>query len=153
LGFYVLGYYLNRWTLKINTKQKIGLAICLVILLVFSFILTQHLSIQAGKYIETFNHWTSWNIILIAVSIFLLCMHTRPRLNLLNKSMRLLSKYSYGIYLSHIFVLTYINYWLAPFYASRPVSSILLASIVCFGMSFLLVLALGNIPFLKRIIK
>jgi surface polysaccharide O-acyltransferase-like enzyme len=152
LGFYVLGYYLNRLTININTKQKMGLAICLVILLVLSFILTQHLSIQAGKYIETFNHWTSWNIILIAVSIFLLCMHTTPRLNLLNKSMRLLSKYSYGIYLSHIFVLTYINYWLTPFYASRPVSSILFGSMACFVLSFLLVYLLSKIPFLKKMV-
>ncbi len=152
IGYYILGYYLYHLKIEFNKKFKPGILICLALLLLFSIYITRYLSLSAGSFIETFNHYTSWNVILSAACIFLLFKELLINNSILNRSVQLISKHSYGIYLSHVFVLTLLNIWLEPFYISQPLTSILLGSIVGFGMSFLLVFVLKQIPFLKKII-
>jgi surface polysaccharide O-acyltransferase-like enzyme len=152
IGYYVLGYYLfhvdiNNWR---GSRWVIFILLCVLIL--FSLYITPSVSLKAGTFTETFNDYTSWNVILITACLFVLFKNFEITNHRMNSFVRLISKHSYGIYLAHLLILARINLWLDPFYIPRPVSSILLGSIVCFMISFLLVILLKQIPVLRKFI-
>ena len=64
---------------------------------------------------------------------------------------RFVSKYSYGIYLSHVLVLTILAKKGINSYAYQPIIGIPLTTLCCFFISLLVIFILNKIPFGKYV--
>lgn len=95
----------------------------------------------------------SVNVVVASVGIFIAFKDVIIKNEKIIKGISFISKYSYGIYLSHIFVLImfakigfsydYFNYWI----------SIPIIAISCFTLSLLLTFLLSKIPFIGKYIS
>jgi surface polysaccharide O-acyltransferase-like enzyme len=151
-GFLVLGYYLSikKIPLKINTQRLLAAALCLCAM-AFTVFFTYRESLKYNHENERFMYHFYFNIILMTASIFVFVKNI-PSLN--NKIILLiintLDKYSYGIYLIHVFVLIYMHQfgicgWFPPF-IDYPLQAVL-----CMAVSWLVIYLLHKIPFIKYV--
>ncbi len=149
IGYLVLGYYLKNF---INWQKRIG-----VLLFMFGFLftalITYFLSTNSNAFNGRFYNFLSINVVIASAGIFIAVKDVIIENKPIQKVVSIISKYSYGIYLSHIFILIlfakigfnyeYFNYWI----------SIPIIAISCFTLSLLLTFLLSKIPFIGKYIS
>ncbi len=145
IGFPVLGYYLNKISLKINNKVTIGLTITGVLITIFG---TYFMTNQIGFLYEGFYDYLSTNVMITSIGIFLLFKNS---INFNSSTINFLSTYSYGVYLVHFLVL-----WLLEeigFTCSfvNPIIGIPTVTSLCFIISTSIIWAVNKLPFRKYI--
>ena len=157
-GYYVWGCWLTRHELKPAARRGIYLAGLLAVLATVAVNgLTGYRLHRAGEWLFGY---LSLNTLLAATAVFVFCrQHFRdvrpgPRTR---KLTGLLGKWSFGIYLVHVFVLGYLNYILIrldvfTFVCAHPLVSIPLTAAVVFLISALFVALLSRIPVLNKYI-
>lgn len=103
LGYLILGYYLN----KNNTATKNRWLYAFIFILgnLLTFALTYITSRESGEYKKTFYSYLTPNVILSSIGIFLMCKDIVFKDNFFTKTANIISQYSYGIYLSHVFAM------------------------------------------------
>jgi surface polysaccharide O-acyltransferase-like enzyme len=148
LGFVVLGYYLTKYTfLPAITRNSTWLMVVLILSVVFTAFGTYYLSATSGKSVQTLYSYFTINVILATLTIFLLCMGLTVQIKLLS----LISKYSYGIYLSHVLVLTFLSFLKIDCMFIHPAVGIILTAMLCISLSGLLVFTVSKLPLGKYI--
>lgn len=152
LGFVVLGHYLTKYHfLSKNKKVYWSLILLLLVALLFTIIGTYYLSNTSGKSVQTLYSYFSPNVIIVTISIFLLFSIFPVKSKFLNNSLAIVSKYSYGIYLSHVLVLTILSFLKIDCMLVHPAMGILLTVILCLGMSGSIVFIINKLPYGKYI--
>jgi len=160
IGFLVLGYYL----FKFNVSEMIGGRLSkfdnkkFYILIIFvSFIITAFgtyfLSIKKGNFSHIFYDRLSINVVFLAVGIFLFfksCKFTNP---IFIKIINFLFKYSYGIFLVHALILSRLNDLGINAYFIHPVVGIPITTIICLGVSTLVVFLVNKLPYIGKYIS
>jgi len=163
IGYLVLGYYLSRidtyqlsrsLLAKVNNKniqRSIYLLVAFITFLTTVFGVYFN-SMRLGRLCEYyFCEDLTINVLLITVGIFLFI----KTFNFTNKIflwiINTINKYSYGIYLVHILVLTYLSRFGIKATFIHPLIGIPVTVVLCTAISTLMVFVVFKIPFRKYI--
>lgn len=149
IGYLVLGTFLHRY-IKPNSR---GLSMLLFFVgTLVTFLATYFLSINSHTFNSQYFNFLSINVAIVATGIFLLCKDLVVQKGIVEKTITTISKYSYGIYLSHVFILIVFG-WIG-FSASlfNLWIGVPLVSVCCLALSFLLTFLLSKIPVVGKYI-
>jgi surface polysaccharide O-acyltransferase-like enzyme len=149
IGYLILGYFLYHF---VHLKKRFAFTI-FVLAVLCTYVATYYLSLKSGTFAKKYYEYLSINVVLASVGIFMVCKDIMVKNQWVQKSIAFISKYSYGIYLSHVFVLLlltkigfgsqFLNIWFAIPYTAM----------VCFALSLLLTFLLSKIPFFGKYIS
>lgn len=103
VAYFILGFHLNKT--EISKKYRTIIYILGVVGVVFTILLTLMASKNAGKLSQAFYGASSVNVLLMSVAVFVWFKYNAKGSERLNKIIIHLSKYSFGAFLVHIFVL------------------------------------------------
>jgi len=139
LGYLPLGYYLGKKDLKQNVRPaSLMLTVMgLVITTVGTFWISEH----DKEFNAALYGYASPNILIFSVGVFMLfrSFDWRPS----NKAGSFINRYSYGIYLVHVLVLSQVKF---PWLSSYPLIGIPLTVIICLAVSGLVVFLINKLP-------
>lgn len=142
IGYPVLGYYLAY---KFNNQRKVILPILLFIAgFSFTMIATAFKTMQQGVFYQIFYDYLSSNVIIQAVGIFLFFKSLPFKKTKMQTLINTVSKHSYGIYLSHVFVLIFFS---LDYSITSPIIAIPLISILCIMISLTLTFLINKIAY------
>jgi surface polysaccharide O-acyltransferase-like enzyme len=151
IGYPVLGYYLSN---KVWDK-KVKLRTISIVLIVIGILITAHGtyfgSKETGKFYEGFYGYLTPNVLLIAVGVFLFFKNTSITKSPLLSLIRFICKYSYGIYLVHILILTLLNRIGISNILIHPIIAIPATALLCLMFSSGVIYCINKIPFGKFI--
>ena len=148
--YFILGYYLNKT--DIRKKHRTIIYILGVIGLVLTIILNLIASKKAGKSLEVFYGGTSANVLLMSIAVFVWFKYNIKGTENLNKIIVNLSKYSFGAFLVHIFLLKVLHAFGIHSTSFHPVLSVPGITIFTTLVSYLISLILNKIPVIKKYI-
>ena len=149
LGYPILGYYLAHQVQLKQSNLKIGLFIIIGTLI--TVIGTYFMSLYHKGLSTVFYGFLSPNVLLTAIGIFLLAKQSSINHTTLNLFVKTIAKYSYGIYLSHIFVLMHLAKFNIKWDLIHPAIGILTTSALCLIISLFITFTLHKIPYGKHI--
>ena len=144
VGYGLFGYYLTKYPFTF-----IKSVVCFLVGFILTFGATFILSYQAGALNEQFLQGTSPGVCLLAAGIFSLASIVKAK-GIFKKMILCLSKASFCIYLSHMFILYILEHFgiraqLLPALFSVPLLSVLVLLICLFVYG-----VLSSIPVLKK---
>ncbi len=150
LGYMISGYYIYRYPLiggKKHCRSSKSKLLIWIILLACTIVLPIRLYLFTSRYgvSDTLYQDMSINVMTWSIIIFALLCHIKYRQNYISKIIRCLSRYSYGMYLCHYAILTYI---ILP---NQDIISFKYISIPCLAIisSLLLTMMLSYTPVLR----
>ena len=151
LGYFILGYYLRKYTLKAIYKNILYLLG--IIGYLFCVIVNSYISIKTGN-ASTF-YYISFSIsnFFITVAWFLFFKYEVSKINLSEKSIKIISKMSknmFGLYLVHALVLKLIIDFGLNTLSFSPLLSIPVISLITFVVGYVMVALISKIPFINK---
>ncbi len=149
-SYFILGYYLNET--EISKKHRKIIYALGVIGLIFTILLNLFASKNAGKSLEVFYSANSVNVLLMSMAIFVWFKYNTKGSDRLNKVIIKLSKYSFGAFLVHIFVLQILHVLGIQSTSFHPVLSVPSITIFTTIISYLISFVLNKIPVIKKYI-
>jgi surface polysaccharide O-acyltransferase-like enzyme len=135
LGYMVLGYYLS----KINYHKKYILVLFFGLSIVFTIFSTYYVSDRDSAYNGTFYSAFLANNLIASTSIFLLIKNLTIRSQIISTLLLKIDSCSYGIYLSHILILLFIENHGINWRFTYPIFSIPITAIVTISISMLII--------------
>ena len=148
LGYIVLGYYLSVKQFKFTRTVLVAGCIFLVAsaLTIFG---TYHKSLRLKDFDNFYYSYLSINVMMASTGIFLFVKNFPiiGKRGIPSQIARAISKHSYGIYLIHILVLTFLNILKINCLSADPIIAVPATSILCLGISLLIVWLVNKIPF------
>ena len=150
VAYFILGFYLNKT--EICKKHRTIIYILGVAGLGITILLNLFASINAGKSSEAFYNACSVNVLLMSVAVFVWFKYNAKDSERLNKIIIHLSKYSFGAFLVHIFVLQCLNAIGFSSETFHPMFSVPATLIFTTVVSYLISLVLNKIPVIKKYI-
>ena len=149
IGYIVIGYYLSikKWN-NPATATMIGFILFLfgnVITILGYFYFTKN-----GGNNNIFYDYLSINVIMVAVGMFIMFKNRASTVGTPNRIVKFIGKYSYGIYLVHILVIseTAKYGWYVDNF--NTAINIILNVVICLTISTIVVFALNKIPVIKK---
>lgn len=153
LGYYLLGYYLRIYPLNnICKKYLFILAFPAASITVYG---TYYLSHKNNVFKSDFYEYLSLNVVIFSVAIFVLFQTLKLKKihsSFFRNFILSVSQSSFGIYLIHVFVLETWKRTIKLPLVSSPLMVIPIVSLICFGISYGLVLLIEKIPMVRKII-
>ena len=151
LGYLILGHYLTIKSFS-NTRQQNRLSVALIIIGLLSTVFGTYLAFYFTKeYVSTFYEGLSPNILLLSVGIFLLFKNKDSKNSIFVKIRDFICKYSYGIFLVHVLVLSYIDDLGIHWNFINPILGIPITVFVCLLISSLIIYLINKLPYGKYI--
>ena len=163
-GYVLLGYYMHRYGLPLFTRQHgwkwaLLLAFGIVVMPLFEFLVQGRFGISWQQHLDTITNDISVNNIAMATLLFALVQRFAPeRYDRQNSPMTstwwpMLSKCTFGIYLSQMIVLRQIVWPLTPWLGrTHWVVDSLVSGVITFIVCFLLVFILRRLPLRRYIV-
>jgi surface polysaccharide O-acyltransferase-like enzyme len=149
LGFLILGYYLSKKTFKnLKSLRQISILLFLTGALITIFG-TYFLSSRNGFYSDFFHNFLTINVLIMAVGFFLYFKNLKINNITVIKIRNFISKYSYGIYLVHVLILTILYKIGFNFKLINPFIGIPIISLLCLIISSLTIHYMNKLPFGK----
>ncbi len=149
--YYVLGYYISQKT--ISKKQRTLIYVIGVTGLLSTIIFTYLISTNTGKGNGTFLDALTVNVAFEALLVFVLIktLFSGKKFSVkTSKRIGTLSKYSFGAYLVHIFVIKVLErFGLTAMSFNTFISVPVISVVVCF-LSYIISAVLNHIPFVKK---
>ena len=149
-SYFILGFYLNKT--EINKKTRGLIYILGVIGLILTILLNLSASKNAEKSTETFFSASSVNVLLMTIAVFVWFKYNAKGNDKLNKIIVKLSKYSFGAFLVHIFILKVLHTFGIQSTSFHLVLSVPSITIFTAITSYLISLVLNKIPVIKKCI-
>ncbi|QQV02147.1 MULTISPECIES: acyltransferase [Chryseobacterium] len=149
LGYVIFGFYLYRYS-----KAKTNTWIFIILFIAGNFLtfsLIYIFSKADGAVNKTFYSYLTPNIILSSYSIFMLFKNKKIKESWLTKIMEIISKYSYGIYLCHVFSMMILPKMGIVMKTSYAFVNILGTAFLSLALSLAVVLVLNKLPLGKYI--
>jgi len=144
IGYGLLGYYLRQYPLSLPKG-----ALCFGIGFVLTFGLTLGFSLSAGVLNELFLQGTSFGVCLLAVGIFSLAPFVKLS-NFCGRAVTYLSKASFCIYLSHMFILYLLTSLGITASVLPAICSVPLISILVLFVCLVIYAVLSKIPVVNK---
>ena len=163
-GYVLLGYYMHRYGLPVFTRQHgwkwaLLLAFGIVVMPLFEFLVQGRFGISWQQHLDTITNDISVNNIAMATLLFALVQRFAPeRYDRQNRPMTatwwpMLSRCTFGIYLSQMIVLRQIVWPLTPWLGrTHWVVDSLVSGVITFIVCFLLVFILRRLPLRRYIV-
>lgn len=148
IGYAVLGYFLNNYIKFRNRSFFAGIFIFGAII---TITLTYFLSIRDNKLNSIFYQYLSPNVILSSCGLFLFFKNISFKNKILINVINFISTYSFGVYLSHVFVIWGFSKLGINVSYSYPLISILGLGFLCLTISLFITFTLSKIPLGKYI--
>jgi surface polysaccharide O-acyltransferase-like enzyme len=149
LGFIVLGNYLFKSTRKIHLLLLIFIFLTAFL---YTAIRTYFISLHNNESDETYMNNLSINVCVMAFCVYLFFKnYVYLSSQFLQKTVDLVCKHSYGIYLSHLLILNIFLKLGWKFDFIHPIISIPSITITCLFISRLLIIIMKKTPLLKLI--
>lgn len=149
-AYFILGFYLNKT--NITKKRRLVIYILGVIGLALTILLNWYASKNANQSLEAFYGPTSVNVLLMSMAIFVWFKYNVKGNDKFNKIIIKLSKYSFGAFLVHIFILQVLHAFGIQTTSFHPVLSVPAITIATTFASYLISLILNKIPVIKKYI-
>lgn len=152
IGYVVLAHYIRRY---INWSVKKTFAVALPLILIgyaFTAGLFYMHSLESTdyRYVEQSWYFCTFNVAMMTAGTFLLMRLISTTPSWLYKPVKKISNLSYSIYLMHIFILGFMQQWIAPHFSVLP--AILLVGVATFLACSLISLLLSKLPGSKWVI-
>lgn len=147
IGYLVLGYYLSvkQFNVKYLTTICALIFICCYCITLWG---TYHDTVQKGHMDFFWYDYFSLNIVISSAAIFLFFRYfpfsNKP--TAVGKFVNLISRYSYGIYLVHILVLTFLGYATINCDFINSAIGVPLTGVLCMLISLLVVWLVSKLP-------
>ena len=151
LGYLVLGYYLGTKHFEHIKWVKIISLLLVLTGISMTAVGTYILSRYSGFFRQEFYDYLTPNVLIVAIGTFLFFKHVHITNYYAIQTRTFISKYSYGIYLVHVFVLTLLNITGLNFPHMTSSLQIPLVSSICFFISLGIVFIIDKIPYGKYI--
>jgi surface polysaccharide O-acyltransferase-like enzyme len=151
LGYLVLGYYAA--TKKFETSLSIkylGLALFLIGSAI-TILGNYFAAVYHGKYVSTFYAYLSPNVFLASFGFLLYIKNSALSNGVVITLRDFISKYSFGIYLVHVLVLSSLSRFGIHWKFIHPFVGIPVTSVACLLISAAIIYLLHKIPFGKYI--
>jgi surface polysaccharide O-acyltransferase-like enzyme len=147
LGYVVLGYYLATKTFK-NIKLLNIISTYLILSgLVVTIIGTYLLSSSSGKFNGIFYSYLSPNVLIVSIGIFLVSKNNQAPNQKIFGIVSFISKFSFGIYLIHILVLSVLYKIGINWDFINPIIGIPITSFICLFISGGIVYCVNKLPY------
>lgn len=150
VAYFILGFYLNKTEIRKNYRTIIY--ILGVAGLVLTILLTLIASKNAGKLSEAFYNASSVNVLLMSVAVFVWFKYNVKGSERLDTIIIHLSKYSFGAFLVHVFVLHVLKVIGFSSETIHPVFSVPASLIFTTVVSYLISMILNKIPVINKYI-
>lgn len=153
IGYFVLGYYLNIYSIS-KKKEKI-LNIAFVLAIVAMPIGNYILSMISDSYQNPFSETMSIFTMIICVKIFLFLKNREDKNNKSKKKELIfyLGQSTFGVYLIHVAILTVFKPFILRIGGSMSLVLLIpLYTIFVFGISFLITIFIKKIPGIRKIV-
>lgn len=147
-GYYICGYLINQndiesvWR-KIVYMGGIGGFI-------FTVVATVAATRQENLPCDNYYGYFSLNVFMEAVAVFVFAKYNIKENDRINIWVQKLSKYSFGAYLAHVFVINIIGIWGLCTNTFNPIISIAVISLGCFIVSFGISFIINKIPVINK---
>lgn len=149
--YYVLGYYLS--VRSFSQKMKVIIYIGALAGTMGMCILTWWASVATGAPYTGFLDEMSLTTMLQSVGIFLLIKNVKWKMSdKVQKTLRVLSKWSFGIYLVHELVIKTLEKWGFTLEICHPAISVPFVAVTVFVISMMISMILNQMPFFKKYI-
>jgi surface polysaccharide O-acyltransferase-like enzyme len=149
-GYLILGYFLIKIRTNLPNIRRFT-AVIIVISFTVTSVFTFYFSTRSHKLDLTMYGYLTVNTIIQTISVFLLIKDSIVKNKIISWITKLISDYSYGIYLVHIIVISLFFdrgiYWNFAY----PLLSIPLLTLAVLVCSLVIIFVLRKIPFLKYI--
>lgn len=151
IGYLVLGYFIaERVTISASIFK--GAILLFVIGSIITITGTYLTTRNQGAFSHAFYEYLTLNVLLGATGIFVVIKHKSKNGNGPINSVRvLISKYGYGIYLSHLLVISILAHFYIDYSLITPGAGILLTTLICLVISTALVYVINKLPYGKYI--
>ncbi len=152
-GYFVLGYYLDFYEIKIATRKIIYVAGILGVLATAA--LTSTVSLKSGKADSMFYSYLSPNVLAASIAVFVFFRYRVSKIKFGPKSLKaagVLSACSFRIYLVHDFFNIFLYNAGISVMNYNPAVSVPIIAAAVFAMSFVASYIIGKIPFLNKIL-
>ena len=148
-GYFILGYYLNLVTL---TKKKTAIIYLGGILgLLLTVALQIILVLKTQQRTQNYYGYLTFNVLLSACAVFTWFKNSYF-FNQSNAIIQKLSKYTFGVYLVHVFILNLLKTFGLNTMSFNPILSVPLITILVYFLSVCVVAILHCIPVLRKYI-
>jgi surface polysaccharide O-acyltransferase-like enzyme len=147
LGYVLLGYYLSVKQFKSPYIVMVAAGIFLAATSV-TILGTYYRSLRLKDFDNFYYTYLSINVMMASSGIFLFVKNYRytGKQGVMSRLTGLISKYSYGIYLVHILVLSLLNIFKINCYSADPIIAVPATSAICLCISLLIVWLVSKIP-------
>lgn len=152
LGYFLLGHYLSINNF-LNSRK--GLWLCITIFIGGIFITclgTYYVSFHFNVYSRNFIRYLTPNVLLMSIGIFLIFknfINVQIKSTFFSNLFNLISKYSYGIYLSHILVLSLLEQIGIDRMFINPILGTPITTIITVVVSLAITIAINKLPYGK----
>ena len=150
VSYFILGFYLNKT--EISKKKRTIIYILGVVGLALTIILTLFASKNAGNLSQAFYSSFSVNVLFMSVAVFIWFKYNATGTEKLNKIIIHLSKYSFGAFLVHIFIIHFLKAVGFSSETLHPILSVPATTIITTVASYLISLVLNKIPIINKYI-
>lgn len=122
IGYVVLSHYIRKYV-DWSLKKSVAVAVPLILIgyaFTAGLFYTHSLESTDYAYVEQSWYFCTFNVAMMTAGTFLLLRHVSYSAKWLYSPVKTISKLSYGIYLMHIFILGFMQQWLAPHFPTLP---------------------------------
>ena len=149
VGYLVLGHYLSVKQFSEIKLLKLFSILLLAIGTCFTAVATYNITALKGEFDSSYYDYLTVNVLLASIGIFLLIKNST--INYFNLTINFICKYSFGIYLVHVLVLSLLRVFGITCFFINPAIGLVLTFVSCVGISTLIIYITHKIPFGKYI--
>jgi surface polysaccharide O-acyltransferase-like enzyme len=154
IGYYIAGYYFSKY--KLSTKVEYTIYVLGILSTLFSIFGTSFISIKRNELNQTLLSPTAPHMMFETIAMFLFIKNRFENANfsvICSNIITSISKCSFGIYLIHAFMITFVNVYFGIYWNTfNPIISVPIICILVFLLSYIVSLIISKIPILKKYI-
>jgi len=152
IGYLVLGYYLsiNSFTANKRVTNLISLFFIIVGFLITAFG-TYFLSFSDKKFNGYFYNNFALSVLMSSIGVFMLFKNSQINSPIAIKTIKFINKYSYGVYLAHILVLSLLKIYGIDYSFMNPIFSVPITTFICLVISTIIIYTINKLPYGKYI--
>ena len=135
IGYFVLGYYLNR----LDFKNKAFPLLLYILGFVVTFLGTYYLTSKKGIFVASFYKYLSPNVLIASIGVFLLVKNLSIRNLWLKRVITMIDNNSFGIYFSHVLFIYMFSYFGLDWSYIHPIVGIPLITLLVLVMSNMII--------------